>query len=174
VKPPSSLSGEVIHSRSFARNVTTKTLDSATYQPASLRVLVMHGDEIYLEQLRRALGSEIIGVGSIHVMASHDPVTAISWIEEDRFDLFVLDFHMPRLDGMCFLKWLNAGEHFNVNVPKVVLTEDPEIPDRVRTNIVENGARVMAKGDGIDELKVLAINTLRTKQRMVHTHQQVS
>lgn len=162
------------HRALFSDQAVSQSLNNANLPSVSFRVLVMDDNEIYLEQLRRMLSPEVLGVEHIELVTSHNPVTFIDLIEEQRFDMLLMDFHMPRLDGLKFLEWLTTSEHLNPGVPKVVLIDDPEIPDGVRANIAKQGARILSKYASPSNVKALVWDELRSKGHQMRFHQQVS
>ena len=105
------------------RNVPVSSNTGATAL-VSFRILVMDDNEIYLGHLRQVLQPNVLSCAHIELVTSNNPVTIMDLIEEQRFDVLLMDFYLPRLDGLAFLEWLATGEHVK-GVPKIVFTDDP-------------------------------------------------
>ena len=174
MKTLTEISEPASHQSLFSGQAISQSPNSGKNSLASFRVLVMDDNEIYLEQLRQMLSLEVLGVDHIELVASHNPVTFIGLIEEQRFDMLLMDFHLPRLDGLKFLEWLTTSEHSNSGVPKIVLTDDPEIPNKVRADIVRHDAKILFKYGDPSNVKALVWDLLRIKQHPMRSHQKVS
>lgn len=174
MKTLTEISEPASHRPLFSGQAVSQSLNDGKNPLTSFRVLVMDDNEIYLEQLRRMLSPEVLGVDHIELVTSHNPVTFIDLIEEQRFDLLFMDFHLPRLDGLKFLEWLTTSEHSNQGVPKIVLTDDPEIPNKVRADIVRHDAKILFKYGDPSNVKALVWDLLRIKQHPMRSHQKVS
>ena len=65
----------------------------------SIRILVVDDEEIVIQCCRRILADS-----AYHVEFVHSGVEALKKIEESSFDLMILDFMMPKMDGMEVLR----------------------------------------------------------------------
>lgn len=103
---------------------------SATGQSDNqLRVLLIDDNETYLEQMSRMFAPNILGIDQVQLVTCSDPVLGISRLEEERYDLLLVDFHMPQIDGLKLLEWLkDDDQHPNQDVTKIMMTADPNIP----------------------------------------------
>jgi CheY-like chemotaxis protein len=163
MKTLTEISEPASHQSLFSGQAISQSPNGGKNPLASFRVLVMDDNEIYLEQLRQMLSPEVLGVDHIELVTSHNPVTFIGLIEEQRFDMLLMNFHLPRLDGLKFLEWLTTSEHPNPGVPKVVLIDDPETPDGVRASIAKHGATILSKHASLSNVKALVWDELRSK-----------
>ena len=76
---------------------------------------------------------------------------------EERYDLLLVDYHMPQIDGLKLLEWLENDEaHPNQDITKIMVTADPNIPQSTRGAIVKAGARIVSKGMSIEDLRMLS------------------
>ena len=70
-----------------------------------IKVLVIDDSAVVRETMSQILNSdpeiEVIGTAS-------DPVFAVKKIQTERPDVITLDVEMPRMDGLSFLKKINA------------------------------------------------------------------
>lgn len=138
---------------------------SATGQSDNqLRVLLIDDNETYLEQMSRMFAPNILGIDQVQLVTCSDPVLGISRLEEERYDLLLVDFHMPQIDGLKLLEWLkDDDQHPNQDVTKIMMTADPNIPQKNRTAIVKAGARIVSKGMSIEDMRVLVSDVMRQK-----------
>lgn len=80
-------------------------------------ILVIDDSEEIRTLLARALGT----LGSVEMAT--DGVDALKRIEERRYDLVLLDLHMPKIDGFMTLRSLRENAH-NADTPVLVITAD--------------------------------------------------
>lgn len=94
-----------------------------------MRILIAEDSELNFEML-----AECIGVGEHKVWWARDGEQAITELGAAKFDLLLLDLHMPRVDGFTVLRWLRDKERTDTKV--IVLTAD----DAVREETLALGA----------------------------------
>jgi len=82
-----------------------------------MRILIAEDSELNFEML-----AECIGVGDHELSWSRDGEQAIAELGAGKFDLLLLDLHMPRVDGFAVLKWVQDQGRADMNV--IVLTAD--------------------------------------------------
>jgi len=92
---------------------------------------------------RRALTTNLEGAGFSVVTATNGE-DAIRIAMAERFDLIILDLHMPRLDGMVALRVLNRCPETR-NTPVVILTANNKSRDREA--VLHLGATYCPKGN---------------------------
>lgn len=78
---------------------------------------------------RRALTTNLEGVG-FAVTGCANGEDAIKIAKKQRFDVIILDLHMPRMDGMITLRILN-GRPETRGTPVVVVTANNKAEDRM-------------------------------------------
>jgi two-component system chemotaxis response regulator CheY len=81
------------------------------------KVLVVDDDGMVLTFLKRSL--EQLGYSRITTVWSAED--ALAKLANDRFDLIITDWYMPRLSGMDLLKYVRAHEHHK-ETPVLMLT----------------------------------------------------
>ena len=129
-----------------------------------LRVLLIDDNETYLQQMHRMFAPKILDTSQVQLVTCNDPVLGISHLEEERYDLLLVDFHMPQIDGLKLLEWLKNDEaHPNQDISKIMVTADPNIPQSTRGAIVKAGARIVSKGMSIEDLRMLVSEAIRQK-----------
>src|SRR3954471_12639623 len=92
---------------------------------------------------RRALTTNLENVG-FNVTAATNGEEAIKIARKQRFDVIILDLHMPRMDGMLTLRILN-GRPETRGTPVVVVTANNKAEDRM--TVMQLGAVYCPKGN---------------------------
>lgn len=129
-----------------------------------LRVLLIDDNETYLQQMHRMFAPKILETSQVQLVTCNDPILGISRLEEERYDLLLVDYHMPQIDGLKLLEWLENDEaHPNQDITKIMVTADPNIPQSTRGAIVKAGARIVSKGMSIEDLRMLVLEAIRQK-----------
>ena len=95
---------------------------------AALRVLVADDEPINRRYLSQLLGAEGIGVSS-----AEDGRIALDLCRNDAFDLLLLDYRMPGLDGLATLAAIRAEPAgLNRHTPAIVLTAETQATEHAR------------------------------------------
>jgi two-component system OmpR family response regulator/two-component system response regulator QseB len=94
-----------------------------------MKILIAEDSELNFEMLAACLG-----VGVHDVSWARGGEEAIGELATGKFDLLLLDLHMPRVDGFTVLRWLKDRESSGMKV--IVLTAD----DAVREETMALGA----------------------------------
>ena len=92
---------------------------------------------------RRALTTNLEGVG-FSVVAVTNGEDAIKTARQERFDVIILDLHIPRMDGMMTLRVLN-GHPDTRSTPVLVVTANNKADDR--KTVMQLGAVYCPKGN---------------------------
>lgn len=88
-----------------------------------MKILLVEDDQALAEALQRALemhGQVVDLIG--------DGAQALAWLDNERFDLVVLDLGLPSMDGMELLREARARGH---DMPVLIITARDAVPDRV-------------------------------------------
>ena len=88
-----------------------------------MRLLLVEDDPALGEGIRAALKPEGYTVDWLQ-----DGLSAVHAIEQESFDLVILDLGLPRLDGLQVLKRVRSGKH---QLPVLVLTARDATGDRI-------------------------------------------
>ena len=95
-----------------------------------------------------------------------DPVQALAELESSRFDLVLVDYMMPELDGLAFIRRLRALPGYG-DVPVVMVTTSGE--RQVRYEALEAGATdFLTKPVDAAELRPRLRNLLKLRQAQLH------
>lgn len=122
----------------------------------SLRVLLMDDNEAYLQQMTRRFSPKTDGISQVQLTTCNDPVLGIAHLEEATYDMLLIDYHMPQVDGIKLFEWLRHDRtHPNQEIFKVMVTADPNVPQTTRLRIVNTGARVVSKSMSTEDLRLL-------------------
>lgn len=112
----------------------------------AIKVLVIDNDEQHLLQMRELFSPDLLRRNDVSVCYCSNASEALELVEDFAFDLILVDYHMPGIDGLKFLEYLAQNEHRSTEAVKVLLTADSSIPDGVRRKVQALSARIMHKG----------------------------
>lgn len=76
-------------------------------------------------------------VGACHAMCFTDPALALDWCEKNEPDLIIVDYMMPGIDGLAFIRRIRA-RHDHDDLPILMVTANHE--RRTRYDALECGA----------------------------------
>ena len=85
----------------------------------NLKILVVDDDQLTRELIKTLLKK----IPTVTVYQSSDGVEALSMIEENKFDLLLLDLYMPRMSGAEFIENLKKSNQFE-SFPIVLMSTD--------------------------------------------------
>jgi len=86
-----------------------------------MKILVAEDSELNFEML-----AECLGIGGHELSWARDGGQAIASLETGKFDLLLLDLHMPRVDGFAVLRWLRDNRT-SLDMKVIVLTADDAV-----------------------------------------------
>jgi signal transduction histidine kinase/ActR/RegA family two-component response regulator len=111
-----------------------------------LSLLVIDNDAQYLRQVEELLSPRFIRRDDVQVTFCSSSSDAIRCVEDCEYDLIFIDYHMPGIDGLQFLRFLRDSENQCKNSETVIVTADANIPEQVRSEMQSMGCRVLSKG----------------------------
>ncbi|CAA6798913.1 MAG: Unknown protein [uncultured Sulfurovum sp.] len=85
----------------------------------NLKILVVDDDQLTRELIRTLLKK----VPTVTVYQSSDGLEALAMIQENKFDMLLLDLYMPRMSGAEFIKTLKKNNQFK-SFPIVLMSTD--------------------------------------------------
>ncbi len=118
-------------------------------------VLVIDDSQTVLLRLKHLLEHD----QQVYVSAINNPLSALDEARMRAFDLVLVDYNMPEMDGIAVIRHLRAIEHY-AQVPIVMITS--EVNDRTRLAALDAGATdFLDKRMGRVEMKVRMRNVVR-------------
>ncbi|WP_454624375.1 HD domain-containing phosphohydrolase [Bradyrhizobium cenepequi] len=97
------------------------------------QALLIDDSRSVLDFLKRLLEAD----GSVQVTAYTDPLQAMTSAMQRQYDIVLVDYEMPRMDGVTFIRELRTLQNF-ANIPVVMITSIQT--DEVRMKALEAGA----------------------------------
>ena len=117
------------------------------------RVLVIDDSDSDLNDARNLLSPSYLRRNDISVSLCNSANQAICEIEENYYDILFIDFHMPNLDGLCFLRMISEQENLCKESRKVILTNDSNISVSNMSEIESLSDGVMAKPEASEKMR---------------------
>jgi len=84
-----------------------------------MRVLFVEDNEVN----RRVVG-EMLRAGEIEMAEAADGEAGLRMVEENDYDLILMDLRMPGMDGMTAIRHIRARDDAKAKVPIIVITAD--------------------------------------------------
>lgn len=92
------------------------------------RIVVIDDQTTTLKMLNKIL-SGIVKFGPIEIFTFDNETKALSWLRDNKADLVLLDYKLPRLNGLELINLLRLWEHYK-SVPIIMVTAYDDIPLR--------------------------------------------
>jgi DNA-binding response OmpR family regulator len=141
-----------------ARVVTPQRSPLHDWKPeqgkAAGTILLVEDDEAVLDTFARMLRLE-----GYEVSTANRPEDGLRQAEEQSPDAIILDFRMPLLDGLGFLRRLRALDQHQ-STPVAIVTGDYFLDDAITAELHELGADVLFKPLWLEQLVDLARSLL--------------
>lgn len=104
-----------------------QTINLATYNNlAGIHVLVVDDNDINQEVVK-----ELLSLVHMHVVAANNGAEALEKLENNIFDIVLMDMQMPVMDGITATRHIRAQERFN-ELPIIAMTANAFAEDRER------------------------------------------
>jgi CheY-like chemotaxis protein len=76
------------------------------------------------DSMNRRVVRDMLKVVGIDMEEAPDAETGLRMLEEQKFDIVLMDLRMPGMDGLTAIRLLREGTSQNQNVPVIVVTAD--------------------------------------------------
>lgn len=130
--------------------------DDVSRRPGTQSILLVDDDEAVLDTFSRMLRLKGYAVRTVA-----NPAEGLKKAELHRPDAIILDFRMPLIDGLGFLRSLRALD-FHHDTPVAIVTGDYFLDDAITNEVRELGGMVLFKPLWLEQLVDLA-RTLLTR-----------
>jgi CheY-like chemotaxis protein len=117
------------------------------------KVLIVDDEYLILYSL-----SAIFKDANTEVISAADGKTALKAISENRFDLGILDIHLPDMSGLEIMKQLSRTSPWM----KTIIMTGSELSDTMMRTIQENAVLLIAKPFDLDRLRAFVDQILTT------------
>jgi len=84
-----------------------------------MRVLFVEDNEV-----NRRVVREMLRAGEIEMAEAEDAETGLRMVQENEYDLVLMDLRMPGMDGLTAIRQIRARDDAKADVPIIVVTAD--------------------------------------------------
>jgi CheY-like chemotaxis protein len=158
---PAAVTPSVLRTVEGTVDFITQLFDSASRSepdlPLSAQVLAVDDDALNNRLVVAALQR-----ARLQARSTHDPLTALQWLQETHFDLVLLDVEMPRMDGFELCRRLRRLPGY-AQVPVIYVTFHSDFGSRA-TSVLSGGDDLISKPVFPPELAVKAVAHLLKRQ----------
>lgn len=74
--------------------------------------------------INRLVVKEMLRAGRIEMAEAEDGYAGLSMIDQNDYDVILMDLRMPRMDGMTAIRHIRARTDAKAQVPVIVITAD--------------------------------------------------
>ena len=122
-----------------------------------LNVLVIDNDPQHINQMKEMLSHQFLRRSDVQSSFCLSPIDAIIEIEDNRYDIIFIDYHMPKLDGLQLLKFIREEPNKCKDSYKIILTADTNIPLPIKNEMIDLTTAIWSKGITSSKIRELIV-----------------
>lgn len=120
-----------------------------------LKIMIVDNNVNHLQQMEELFSPRFLNRDDVEITFCSVSSDAIRLVEETQFDILFIDYHMPGIDGLQFLRFINEHDNKCKKSIKYIITADANISIIVKNEMMLYCKRIIKKGLTSNDVKTL-------------------